>query len=325
MLRYIATALALCAAVAPANARDRVALTFDDLPGMTQLQSQPYVTYFNDALLHGLRRHHIPATGFVNEGKLAELDREKQIDVLRLWIRAGMPLGNHTFSHEGPNSIGAQAYIDDIARGETVLRPLLLEHGRNLRWFRHPYLETGAPREVKLTIDRWLREHGYRIAPVTMENSDWLFAEPYDDAIARHDAARATHIRAVYLAYSGQMIGWYRQAAHVLLGRDFAFVMLLHSTRLNADSIDALARLLRKNHLRPVSLETAMRDPAYAMPDPYVGPDGIEWLERWSMELHRQLPWNSFSDPPASIKAEYDRVDNDASRSNPGGTAAARR
>jgi peptidoglycan/xylan/chitin deacetylase (PgdA/CDA1 family) len=36
-----------------------------------------------------------------------------------------MDLGNHTFSHESPNDLGAQGYIDDIAKGEPVTRELL--------------------------------------------------------------------------------------------------------------------------------------------------------------------------------------------------------
>jgi hypothetical protein len=41
---------------------------------------------------------------------------------------------------------------------------------------------------VKNAIDAWLAAHGYRIAPVTIDADDWEFAEPYEDALARHDA-----------------------------------------------------------------------------------------------------------------------------------------
>jgi peptidoglycan/xylan/chitin deacetylase (PgdA/CDA1 family) len=85
--------------------RGTIALTFDDLPGLTQLNSQPYVDYINVMILRGLRHYHFPATGFVNEGKLA-LDRPRQIANLRRWLDAGMDLGNHTFSHNSPNQIG---------------------------------------------------------------------------------------------------------------------------------------------------------------------------------------------------------------------------
>jgi hypothetical protein len=54
-----------------------------------------------------------------------------------------------------------------------------------------------------------------------------------------------------------------------------------------------------------------MKDPAYRTHDPYVGHDGIDWMERWSGQLHRELPWDSWQDPPAQIVREYDRTNND--------------
>lgn len=311
-MRIRAFALAVLIGLAPGWTRaGEVALTFDDLPGMTLLNSQAWVDYANGMILRGLRRHHFPATGFVIEGKLDELDRSRQIAILRRWRDAGMGLGNHTFSHESPNTLGAPAYVKDIARGEPVTRRLLHERGRTLVWFRHPYLETGFPKSQKDFIDAWLVRHGYRVAPVTMEASDWEFAEPYDDALARHDDARVLRIRAEYLGYVDQMVAWYQSASQALLGRQIAFVMLLHDTRLNADCLDDLAGILRRHDLRVVSLEKAMQDPAYSIPDSYVGPEGIEWLERWSLELRRPLPWDSFTDPPADIEAEYHKLDKD--------------
>ena len=300
--------------LAPAAAfaeHGQIALTFDDLPSLTLLKSQAYVDYNNDMILHELKKHHFPAIGFVNEGKFNDLDRTRQIANVRKWRDAGMLLGNHTYSHESPNGIRASAYIADIARGEPVTRALLAERHRTSVWFRHPYLETGMPQEDKLLIDEWLLAHAYNIAPVTMENSDWLFAEPYDDAIARHDEPRVKRIKAQYIAYTEEMVDWYQKASLALFGRRIAFVMLLHVTRLNADSMEDLAKILARNDLRPVGIDTAMKDPAYRTHDPYVGPDGVEWLERWSLELNKSLPWDSFQDPPADVEAEYKKIDND--------------
>ena len=303
--------LAVCSPVWAAGKQADIALTFDDLPALTRLQSQAYVDYANDIILRGLRKHHFPAIGFVNEGKLDELIRTRQIANLRKWRDAGMSLGNHTFSHEPPNVIGAAAYVADIARGEVVTRELLEKSRHKLRWFRHPYLETGLPLAEKEQIDTWLAKHDYRIAPVTMENSDWEFSEPYDDAIARRNPLRAAAIKAEYLAHSERVMAWYQKASEDLLGRQIAFVMLLHVNRLNADSIEEFAGILDRRGLHPVSLEKAMRDPAYLIPDPYVGADGVGWLERWSLELRRGLPWDNFPEPSAEIKADYHRVDDD--------------
>ena len=165
-----------------------IALTFDDLPALTILKDQASVNYLNAKLLQGLKRNKITATGFVNESKIDELDRPQQIRILERWLKASMDLGNHTYSHESPNILGAAAYINDIVRGEPVTRGLLAARHRRIGWFRHPYLETGTPEAVKREIDDWLRAHGYRIAPVTIDADDWEFAEPYEDAIARKKA-----------------------------------------------------------------------------------------------------------------------------------------
>ncbi len=299
------------AAPEPRPVAGHIALTFDDLPGLTILDDQAYVTYFNQALLRGLKLHHFPATGFVNEGKLDDLDRPQQIAVLRSWLDAGMDLGNHTFSHDDPDELGAKGYTEDIAKGEVVTRELLAQHHKTMRYFRHPYLKTGSTLAAKTTIDEWLAHHGYRIAPITMDADDWEFAEPYDFAISHRDASMQAHIKTEYLSHTEAMIHWYRRASQAVFHRDIPYVILLHATRLNADSFTDLAAMLKRNRLKPVSLDRAMADPAYRTRDPYVGPNGIDWMERYAQELHRTLPREDKNDPPEDIQQAYDKVDND--------------
>ncbi|MCW1381930.1 polysaccharide deacetylase family protein [Novosphingobium sp. KCTC 2891] len=316
MLKLLTAMLAsltlLCAAPVRAASppAGQVALTFDDLPGLS-LPNQRYVDSFNHDLLTGLRRHRIAATGFVNEGKLDELDRGHQIAILKRWLQAGMDLGNHTYSHESLNTLGARPFVADIAKGEKVTGALMAARHRHLRWFRFPNLETGADTATKSFVAGWLAAHGYRSAPVTIDPDDWEFAEPYDDAVLHHDHARAAYIREAYLAHSALTIDWSRKAAHALFGRDIAYVMLLHASKLNADCIDSLTGLITRRGMHFTSLDRAMRDPAYRTPDPYVGADGIEWLERWSQALHRELPWDDFPEVPASIVTSYDKLEND--------------
>lgn len=287
-----------------------VAFTFDDLPAMA-MADEAQVTRLNRDLLAGLRRHRIVATGFVNEGKLAQLNRRGGVAILRGWVDAGMDLGNHTYSHEPLTRMGARDFEADVVKGEHWTRRLLAQHHKRLHWFRFPNLETGATPADKLGVAGWLAARGYSSAPVTIDPDDWEFAEPYDDAVLRRDLARQAQIRAEYLAHSARVIDWSRKSAQVLFGRDIPYVVLLHATRLNADCIDAVANLYAQRGLHFVSLDHAMQDPAYGTPDPYVGPDGIEWLERWSMALHRELPWDDMPDIPADIVEGYDKLDAD--------------
>jgi peptidoglycan/xylan/chitin deacetylase (PgdA/CDA1 family) len=269
----------------------------------------PYAEATTKALLAGLRRHHLPATGFVIADKLEGDGGVAQTRLARQWLAAGMDLGNHTYSHVSLNKVPVQAYIAEVSRADGVLRPLVAAQGRPLRWFRHPYLETGLTIEARRTFETWLAAHGYRVAPVTMENSDWMFALPYDDAILRHHKAGAAHVQRAYLDYTERVVAWYREAGLQLLGRRPHFVFLLHATRLNADGLDQLAAILRRQDLHAMSLDRAMRDPAYKIADDYAGPDGDEWLSRWSRTLRKDLPWKSFPEPPADIAAENDRLD----------------
>ena len=293
----------------PAPPPATIALTFDDLPGIVLKPDQAYVDATNKALINGLKRHRFPAIGFVNEGKLDEIIRKRQIAVLQRWLKAGFELGNHTFSHSSPNAIGAAAYIADIAKGEKVIRPMMDKAHRKLQWFRHPYLETGSPEAEKAQIDTWLTAHGYRVAPVTIDADDWEFAEPYDDAVMNGKTAEARRIRDTYLAYTERSIVWYRRAAKELFGRDIAYVMLLHDTRLNADCFEKFAAILRRQNLHPISIDQALRDPAYQTADNYSGKDGIEWMERWSETLKKDLPWDDYEDVPKAIEGEYNRLD----------------
>lgn len=107
------------------------------------------------------------------------------------------------------------------------------------------------------------------------------------------------------------MISWYLQAAQGLLGREPAFVFLLHASRLNADSLDRFAAILRAHHLHAVSLDQAMTDPAYEIADDYAGPDGDEWLTRWARTLHKDLPWSTLPAPPADIAAIDAKLENE--------------
>jgi len=305
----VRAALALLLLAAPPAYAGTVALTFDDLPIFGRYAPTAEGTSITDKLLGGFRRHHWKVTGFVNEVQLVGYDRTARIAWLDHWLDAGMDLGNHSYSHLSLDKTPVETYIADVARGGVETGKLLAARGRKERWYRYPYLETGLTLDVRHRFEGWLHDHGYRVAPVTMENSDWEFAEPYDDALARGDARQAAHIRAAYLDFTTRIVAWYQQAGQQLLGRQPAYVFLLHASRLNSVSIDDLAAILAKAHLDVVPLDTAMRDPAYKIADTYVGPDGDEWLTRWSLTLHRDLPYASIPEVPADIAAADEKLE----------------
>jgi hypothetical protein len=125
----------------------------------------------------------------------------------------------------------------------------------------------------------------------------------------RKDRAEAARIRQIYLDYTAKVVPWYREAGLEVVGRRPAFVFLLHATRLNADSVDQIAEILRRNGLTPVTLERAMSDPAYEITDTYAGPNGDQWLTRWARALNKPMPWASYPAPPAEMAALNERLE----------------
>ena len=308
---FLCTTIAIVAA-APRVAAQSVALTFDDLPVFGEFESAAQGADVTNRLLAGLKRHHWKAIGFVNENQLDAPDRRERILLLKHWLDAGMDLGNHTYSHLSLHSTPVDTYIADVARGQMITAPLLAKHGKRERWFRYHYLETGNSLGDRERFEKWLKLHGYRVAPVTMENSDWQFSGPYDEALEDGNTREAARIQQQYLEFTKRIIAWYEFAAYKLLGRKPPLVLLLHASRLNAASMDGIADVLKEARLRVVSLDKVMRDRAYRTPDNYVGPDGIEWLERWGQTLHRELPWDSMPSVPADIAATDARLEQSA-------------
>jgi peptidoglycan/xylan/chitin deacetylase (PgdA/CDA1 family) len=300
---------ALALMVAGGASAEGVALTFDDLPALSLDRSPAYLARTNMELLGKLQRGRTPAIGFVIGDQIEGPDQAAATAQLEAWLDHGLELGNHTYSHVSLNKTPLAAYIADVARDDALLRPLLALHGQRPRWFRHPYLETGATLADKRGFEAWLAAHGYRVAPVTLENSDWMFALPYDEAVLKGDAAAAARIRKAYLDYTAAVVPWYRQAAFSLFGRRPALIFLLHETRLNADSLDEVLEILRRNGLHPESLDRAIRDKAYRTADDAADENGDEWLSRWSVTLKRDLDWDSFPEPPADIAAAEQRLD----------------
>lgn len=261
-----------------------VAVTIDDLPANSLRGLETHERITTD-LLASLVEHGVPAIGFVNETKLYERGRlsERRVALLEAWLDAGLELGNHTFSHPDLHRTPLSEYQADIVRGERVTRSLLERRGLAMRYFRHPMLHTGRDLETKRRLGAFLAEHGYEIAPVTIDNSEWIFARAYERAIIAGDSARRTRIASDYLEYMDTVFGYYEAQSRAILGREVRQILLLHANQLNADLFDGLAAMMRRRRYRFVSLERALEDEAYRRPDVYTGPAGITWLHRWAL------------------------------------------
>jgi len=300
-------------ASAPPGSRT-VAVTIDDLPGAPAalVANDPTtVAATNRRLVEALTAAGVPAVGFVNEGKLdaagesAEA-RALRIDALRLWVDAGFELGNHTFSHRSLNRTPLEEFEADVVRGEPIVRELLAAKGKSLRYFRHPFLQVGLELEKRRAFEGFLAERGYTIAPVTIDNDEYMFAAIYAAAVRRGDGATAEKVAAAYLDYMEEVFAFVEETSRRLFVREPAQVLLIHVNALNADRFGELAARMTRRGYRFVALEAALADPAYASPDDYVGAWGISWLHHWELTAGRQR--SPSPDPPAWITEGWDAL-----------------
>jgi peptidoglycan-N-acetylglucosamine deacetylase len=263
----------------------QVAITIDDLPaGMSDRMPAADITLMTAKLLGTLRDQKIPVVGFVNEKKLykpGEVD--ERIKALQMWIDYGFELGNHTFSHASLNQVGLKAWEDDVIQGESVTRMLLTQRKMKLRYFRHPYLDTGRDLLTRRQAEAFLVERGYRIAPVTLDGWDWMFAGVYEDAKKRNDTALQKDLVKDYLAYHDASFAFAEQLSVKTIGYEPKQILLLHASNLEADHIGELLDVLRKRGYRFITLEDALSDQAYGLPDTFVGEEGSGWIDHWAI------------------------------------------
>ena len=286
-------ALLLTAAAVPQTqpVERSVAVTFDDLPATTAgvvSNDVASLEALTTKLLGAVREFGIPAVGFVNEGKLfvegaGPADADRRIGLLRMWLNAGLELGNHTYSHRDLNVIPLEQFEADVMRGEVITRGLLKARGQTLRYFRHPFLHVGANLQTRRAFEAFLARRGYTVAPVTVDNDEFVYAAAYASALRRGDAAGAKRISDDYLRYMDEVFSFFEGVSRRVIGREIPQILLLHANTLNADRFGAVAEALVRRGYRFVSLDRALEDPAYRRPDEFVGAPSNSWFNHWEV------------------------------------------
>lgn len=266
-----------------------VAVTFDDLPATGGASNLERLEEINRLILGTLKREKIPAAGFVVESRLyypGEIDERTAI--LKRWLDDGHILGNHTFSHIAINSNSFEDYTEDLIRGETITRMLLRERGKELKYYRHTQLRTGPTDEYRERLAKFLKERGYTVAPVTIDNNEYIFAAVYKDARERGDRAQMKRIADSYVAYMEEIFGHFEKLSRDFLGREIPQVLLLHANEINADHFGALAAMIKARGYRFITLDEALKDEAYRRPD-VTSRRGLSWLHRWMIAEGKEI------------------------------------
>lgn len=308
MLMTIAPALAQNKPAANTAAKE-VCVTFDDLPLNGPDLDVKQLRAMTVKLLSVIKAHHIPVVGFVNERKLYRLgEMDERVAILKLWLDAGLELGNHTYSHPSLQTTPLAAFEEDLMRGETITRMLMERRGMKLRYFRHPFLHTGPTLEARAAFEKFLVDRGYTVAPVTLDDADYMFNTVYLKARERNDTALVERTAKAYLEHMRTMLDFFEKLSTEVVGSPVRHVLLVHANPLNADYFDGVARMFEERGYKFVTLERALEDPAYRLPDHYAGPRGVSWLHRWAYSRGMKETLKAEPDPPDFIQKLYNEA-----------------
>jgi peptidoglycan/xylan/chitin deacetylase (PgdA/CDA1 family) len=289
--RHLCLVLFVGLAISSAAGQQRaeLAITVDDLPvhgdlpvGMTRAEiAKKMIEAFKDKGVPGVY-------GLVNAKNIgANGDTEKD-SVLKIWADAGFPLGNHTFSHIDLNSASVQAFEDEIVANEPVLKELM--GSRDWHWFRYPYLHEGDTLEKRHAIRKYLSDHGYKIAQVTLDFGDYAWNNPYARCVAKQDTQAIEWLKSSYLQTAKDDIALDRKLSVMLFGRDIKYVLLMHIGALDSILLPDLLDLFKREGFDFISLEDAQKDPAYQSDPDAALPHGGTFLEQLTEAKHLKYP-----------------------------------
>ena len=268
-------ALALAVAAADAAPRSKVALTFDDLPAHGAMAPGRTRSQMTKEIVAALRAGKAPAFGFINAKTIDSTDHE---DVLRVWREAGLPLGNHAFSHMDLHTNPADAFMQDVAANEPALRTFMGD--ADWHWFRYPYLREGDTPDKYKAVRTFLGQQHYRVAQVTLSFDDYAYNDPYARCLAKNDAAGIAWLEKSYLARADDSLTRGQAAARTIFGRDIKHIMLLHIGGFETVMLPRLLDLLKARGFTLTTLEDASSDEAYR-----TEPAGQSWNSTFLEQL----------------------------------------
>ncbi len=258
--------LSFCFLCSVVSAQEKkIAITIDDGPAIKAAELEDWLRVAEE-LRESFEQSKTPVIMFINEHQLDVFgQREQRRKVLEKWLNAGFELGNHTYSHKKLRDTPIEDYFDDIIRGEKVTRPLVEGRGEELVWYRYPYLSSGRG-EQATRVEKFLARKKYRIAPVTVDYHDYSFSNNYSRFLRAGNQQGADRVyegmsRALDVAFDRA-----EKNSQQFFGRQIKHVLLIHCNELNAKTLPKTLKRIRDRGYEFITLEEAMKDPAYATP-----------------------------------------------------------
>jgi peptidoglycan-N-acetylglucosamine deacetylase len=232
----------------------QIAITIDDLPFVGSGTSTPagYQRTHDRfmAIVKALSDNQVPATGFI----IGEAVAKNEWSFLEEFRTQGLTLGNHTYTHKNLSSLSAENYIKDIQKADDKLANVMTAP----KFFRYPYLDEGKGVK-RQKVQAYLAEHGYTIAPVTIDSKDYRFNELLYNTPYRLRGEKAKQIEKRYLDYIWKETLRANKQAKKMDGQPVKQILLIHANFLNSYCLPAIIEMYKRNGYTFITLSEALK------------------------------------------------------------------
>ncbi|WPB96017.1 polysaccharide deacetylase family protein [Streptomyces malaysiensis] len=244
----------------------KVAVTVDDLllwDGVP-LPAGSSPVDITRSMARTLTEHGVPSTYAFAHTYPVERD-PALIAAFEAWVEAGHHLGNHTHHHAPLRWMPAEDFCADIARAERRIGRLI--ESAPQRYFRYPMDMSSGSESKRGQVEEYLRDHGYRNAPITAWFSDFAWIVPYYRALTNGDAAARKRLRDTYVSAAVDMLAAHAVSARRLFGADVPYIWLIHGSPIAADVLGNILDAFIDRNVEFIPLDEAMRHSAnFGMP-----------------------------------------------------------
>lgn len=287
-------------------AQNKVAITIDDVPNTLIFENDNY----ESKLLQNLDSLQVPVAIFINEGLFFKTDPlAKNILLLDRWVKSDWTtLGNHTFGHSRYSTSGLEVYMTEIIKGEAITRELARKYNKELVHFRFPYNDLGKDSLQQAEIKAFLNQHDYRITPFTIESSDWMYNAVYEYYLNNDQYLKAQKIGNDYVDKTMEYFDFFENLSREKFDRNINQIYLCHDNALNRDYLPTLIKRLEARHYEFISLDEALKDEVYLLPNHYHKKWGFSWFYRWMSDKEERK--NTLQSEPSTegIYKQYQRI-----------------
>ncbi len=239
-----------------------VAITIDDFPGVGPLPLGVSRLDVENQILNTLQKYQIQNVyGMVIGGEVVG-DRKMEY-IINHWIANGNFVANHTYTHHDLAKVDADFYINDIQKTDDYLSQV--KQNATYKYFRYPYLSDGNTLAKRTAVRSYLFNHGYQIAPVTINFSDYEWNAPYARCVRQNNTNAIAWLKQIYIQEALSALDEAHYSSEKLFHRDIKNILLIHLGPFDAVVLDDLINAYQQRGVTFISLNDAMTDPVYKL------------------------------------------------------------